>query len=71
MGYFPNGTAGMMYEEQWCARCLHNETCVVWQLHMMHNYRDCNDEKSMLHALIPRGPDGENLRCRMFLEEAT
>ncbi len=28
MGYSPNGTAGMMYEEEHCSRCIHyGEEC--------------------------------------------
>jgi len=71
MGYFSNGTEGMMYEEEWCSRCLHNgeeeEGCTVLLAHALFNYEECNKPDSILHILIPR--DGiENLQCKMFVE---
>lgn len=36
MGYFPNGTSGMMYEEEYCDRCAHQRGgCAVWLAHML------------------------------------
>lgn len=67
MGYFSNGTEGEMYHEAYCSRCIHdvNEDCVVWLLHLLHNYDDCNNDESILHSLIPR--EGiHNLECTMF-----
>jgi len=73
MGYFPNGTSGMMYEEEFCSRCVHygNEgtSCAVLDAHILFNYDECNKEDSILHILIPRGKDGFNEECRMFLEK--
>ena len=73
MGYFSNGTEGMDYEAQWCARCRHHAPdeggCAVWLAHLLHNYEECNRPDSILHLLIPRGPQGENQPCRMFLEQ--
>jgi len=72
MGYFPNGTAGMIYEDRYCDHCVHQNGpdgksgCAVWLAHMVHNYKECNNEKSILHILIPRGKDGENQQCTMF-----
>jgi len=72
MGYFSNGTEGMQYEDRWCAKCIHernpdDEPCAVWELHMLHNYDECNKDDSPLHVLIPR--DGiNNGRCRMFVK---
>jgi hypothetical protein len=71
MGYFSNGTEGGMYYEQYCSRCVHNknEDCPVWDAHLLYSYRDCNDEDSILHMLIPR--DGAyNGACRLFVEQA-
>lgn len=42
---------------------------MVWLLHLMRNYDDCNDPKSPLHVPIPR--EGiENKQCTMFHELA-
>ena len=56
MGYFPNGTSGMMYEDKYCARCVHSGDdgtgCSVMLLHMIHNYDECNNDNSMLHVIV-------------------
>lgn len=76
MGYFPNGTSGAMYEEQYCDHCLHQGTdedggCAIWYAHMIRNYEECNNDNSILPMMIPRSPDGmENKKCRMFVERA-
>lgn len=76
MGYFSNGTEGMMYEEQYCSRCVHQDAdgagCPVWNLHLDYSYELCNDKqhpgKVMLDTLIP--PDKQhpafNGQCAMF-----
>lgn len=70
MGYFPNGTAGVLYEAEWCSRCVHCDGCAVWLAHFTHNYAECNNENSILHLLIPRSKDGlSNEQCQMFLED--
>jgi hypothetical protein len=74
MGYFPNGTSGDAYEEQYCSRCVHQKMfdggCTVFLAHLLHNYDECNKPDSILHMLIPR--DGiENKQCTMFYEEPT
>jgi len=72
MGYFSNGTEGMDYEARYCDRCLHQENpdgtgCAVWLAHLLYNYDDCNNPKSILHILIPRTKDGiGNEQCSMF-----
>lgn len=67
MGYFSNGSEGMGYAERYCSRCVHEEGCVVWTAHLLRNYDECNNEKSILHMLIPRSRDGlSNEKCRMF-----
>jgi len=69
MGYFSNGTEGMMYEDQYCSRCIHGDSCAVWAAHMIHNYDECNNDNSILHMLIPRTENGlGNQECRMFHE---
>lgn len=75
MGYFSNGTEGAMYEEQYCARCVHNTDgpgCAVLAAHMLFNYQDCNNPDSILHMLIPRTKGGlGNDQCRMFIASRT
>lgn len=68
MAYFPNGTEGMDYEAQYCDKCIHQDPCCpIWNAHMLYNYRDCDDDDSILHLLIPRSKDGlSNEQCRMF-----
>ncbi len=70
MGYFANGTEGESYYEQYCERCIHEaegRQCAVWLAHLVHNYKECNNNESILHQLIPR--DGcANKQCEMFIE---
>lgn len=76
MGYFPNGTSGAMYYERWCSKCLHDNEeaglcCPIWNLHLLHNYEECNKTGSFLHALIPLSNDTDALdamRCTMFVD---
>ena len=75
MGYFPNGTSGMDYEETYCGTCAHQKVddggCMVWLAHMLHNYDECNNPNSILHLLIPRDDDGNNEKCLMYIKEVT
>lgn len=69
MGYFSNGTEGAMFEEAWCARCVHSDIgpgkeigvdppCPIWFAHMLYAYKLCNEKehpaKVILDALIPQ-----------------
>lgn len=77
MGYFSNGTEGDMYEAKYCNRCRHEDDekgCPVMLLHVIWNYEVCNpktDEHKAMHdvleMLIPRGKDGFNDQCSMFI----
>jgi len=68
VGYFSNGTEGESYHAQYCARCVHDDSCSIWLLHMMHNYDECNKPQSFLHVLIPRSKDQlGNEQCSMFI----
>jgi hypothetical protein len=76
MGYFPNGTAGDMYEAKWCARCVHHEDdpekpgCPVMLAHVLYAYEECNSQsnaKHILDELIPIDEDGWNKQCAMFV----
>ena len=71
MGYFPNGDAGIFYQEEWCSKCAHdkNNDCPVWLAHLLRNYEECNNENSILHMLIPRAKPIGNEKCLMFIED--
>jgi hypothetical protein len=71
MGYFANGTEGMTYEAEYCARCVHDDeenNCPVLVIHVLHNYEqhDKPELKTILDLLIPIGDDGFTGECRMF-----
>lgn len=52
MGYLPNGTSGMDYQETYCFFCKNygdnngsgSEGCFIWDLHLFWNYDACNGE---------------------------
>lgn len=72
MGYFSNGSEGMDYYDEYCARCVHdkNESCPIWNAHLVHNYQECNKPDSILHMLIPRTENGcGNGACLLFIEK--
>lgn len=77
MAYFPNGCAGMDYEERYCVRCVHHDGpdgdsgCAIWLLHMLYNYDHVNDDEHpvrvMLNTLIPETKDGLGAeQCTLF-----
>ena len=73
MGYFSNGTEGESFFEHYCARCIHDDAekgkyCPIWNLHLLHNYEECNKKDSFLHQLIERTDQGNV--CTMFVEKA-
>jgi hypothetical protein len=70
MGYFSNGTEHMIYEDNVCSKCAHFGDCAVMDAHMIHNYDECNNDKSILDMLIPR-KDVHNDKCKMFLDKVT
>jgi hypothetical protein len=73
MAYFPNGTAGHLFNEDQCDRCVHWKDandgrgygCPVFDIHLLYAYDLCNQKKHpgkvMLDTLIT--PD---LTCMMF-----
>ena len=70
MGYFPNGSAGADYQDRFCDHCVHDENndCPVWLAHLLYNGRDCNDDESILHLLIPFTKDKlGNEQCLLFV----
>lgn len=59
MAYFANGTEGAMFEEAWCARCVHSDLvgdrepgdhppCPVWMAHLLYAY-ELGGEESKEH----------------------
>jgi hypothetical protein len=72
MGYFSNGTEGMMYEGKYCNRCVHlhsEHSCPCLESHAIWNYDECNKKDSILHKMIPMSGDGlNNEQCIFFVE---
>jgi hypothetical protein len=75
MGYFPNGTAGMAYQERWCVHCKNYRDrndgrgtgCPVWDIHLALGYHDGAEVRYALDILIPRSKDGlSNKECEVF-----
>jgi hypothetical protein len=73
MAYFSNGTEGLLYREAYCDKCRwdKDQRCPIWNLHLRHNYDECNKADSFLHALIPRrkAPQFGNEECYFFMPE--
>lgn len=71
MAYFPNGTAGELYEERYCSRCRNNrdDDCPIWTLHLIWNYDQNSDATKhiALDALIPTTDDGNPGECYLFI----
>jgi len=70
MAYFPNGTSGMIYEEEHCSKCQHyprdmeDPPCSILHLHMLYNYD--KEMRPLLDTLIPmEGCWAE--KCTMFI----
>jgi hypothetical protein len=46
MAYFPNGSAGEVFDEQ-CGRCRYGEgPCPIWWVQHQHNYSACNNREA-------------------------
>ena len=76
MGYFSNGTEGIMYQARYCDQCVHdrNDDCPILLLHLMWNYEqnENKDKQLVLDAFIPRSSDGlRNEECKMFRPKQT
>lgn len=76
MTYFPNGTSGMIFQEQHCYHCRNwreregyldgSEGCPVWDLHLIYNYDREPQAGAILDTLITED-DPTPSECRMFL----
>lgn len=82
MAYFPNGTSGACYEDQYCSNCVHDTVpdgagCPIMSLHYLFNYDQCGKGKAaktvkaFLGTLIPETKDGLGAeQCAMFVPKA-
>ena len=59
MAYFSNGTEGMLYNEEYCLKCInwdYNEetggSCPIWDTHLLF---EGEEVQSLLDFLIPQG----------------
>ena len=63
MAYFPNGSAGEVFDEQ-CCKCKYGEApCPIAYVQFTYNYRACNNEiaRNILDDLI-----SDNGDCSMY-----
>lgn len=82
MAYFPNGSAGAAFEEEFCSRCIHsdyregkdlgdhdNPACPVWMGHLLFAYQLCNETEhpgKILLDMLIPEPEVGRPRCSMF-----
>lgn len=80
MGYFPNGTSGVLYQEEFCSRCVNwrdlgdgrSFGCPIFDLHSLWNYDAVGTDGDAIKAealehFIPM--DGIQCgQCTMFQE---
>lgn len=73
MAYFPNGTSGEIYLEDWCFQCKNWQQrkdedgtgCPIMDVHFMFGYSERT--RDILNALIPMDKEGiYPLQCRMY-----
>lgn len=81
MAYFPNGTAGAMFQEDNCIGCMNYRDkedgrgygCAVWDAHLIAEYGEgerVEAQRILLDVLIPNGKDGLGAgECAMFLSD--
>ena len=73
MAYFPNGTSGEIYREQYCERCIHDvhRNCRVWLAHLVTRYSDkehgVSEAGKVLNILIENNDDIGAKQCSMFI----
>ena len=54
MAYFPNGTSGMIFDEQ-CSECIHEDPtalCPIANVQMEYNYFQCNKGQEKLRECM-------------------
>jgi hypothetical protein len=72
MGSFANSTEGMLYQEKYCDRCVHDaqNDCPIWNAHLMFNGSEAPETVSILQMLIPSHDGINNDECSMFTLDA-
>ena len=63
MAYFPNGSAGMCFDDQ-CYKCImYERSCPIAWAQMEYNYEACNNEtaRKILGSLV-----ADNGNCSMY-----
>ena len=73
VGFFPNGTSFIVYDDEWCAGCVHGgelDNCPVIAAHLIQGAPGNAVVQAILDTLIPRDADGRNCRCAMFVPRA-
>ncbi len=73
--YFPNGTSGLMFQEENCFHCLNfrdledgrGAGCPIWDVHTLFNYDQIDNAKlrELLGVLIPE----EGATCTMLMDD--
>jgi len=54
---------------KYCDNCINwndEEGCPITLVHEIYNYKEGDKKDSILHLLIPRDKNGNNLKCSMF-----
>lgn len=67
MGYFPNGTAGDIFENEVCSKCVHYGDCAVWDVHIFRNYDQLKKGNEMLRDTLNMLIPDNKLECKMFV----
>ena len=77
MAYFANGTEGTAYECAYCDRCIHQDSCPIWSLHLDWNYEQLDNDDpvsertaTILEELIPSDEHHMLQQCEMFVPKS-
>ena len=72
MAYFPNGTAGELFESRECFDCIHEGPpegpgCAIMLIHLVWNYDQCDNEQlqDVMQALIDDEGQPLGKMCQM------
>lgn len=83
MAYFPNGTAGMAYQEDYCLKCRNHRDlddgrgpgCAIWDAHLLFSYEAAGDKpeakamRKVLNVLIPEDDKSFPEQCAMYFDD--
>ena len=73
MGYFPNGTAGMVFEERFCDNCanaIDGRSCAIYDAHLIYNYDQFAEGQEKLSNVLDMLIDKDKSECRLFRARA-